>query len=515
MNNDSTLTISPSTQTSTASTAPTAPIAQVTLALAAPAPVGPASIPVPLAPTIADAVIEAAAVPAAPAAMAPAPAGAAPAAIAAAPAAPTPAGTDDQAFARLARLTPADYDRVRLKEARRLGIRPRTLDTEVGKFRADLEDDIQANSVKLKEFEPWPGPILDAPELFYQVCSRYELYTSMPAGGPNAITLWTGQAHVFQAFYIIPRLNLVSIKEGCGKSTTIDLLATMVPRPFTSSNIKPAVIYRITDRQAPTFVLDEADTYIHLNSDLRGLLNAGHKRGAFVARCQGKDVHGFRCFAPAAIASIGHLPATLRDRSILITMAEAQPGKVHARFDNENTDTEKELGRKLARWAKDNFDAVRACDPPMPPGAYNRIADNWRPLFAVAQVVGGDWPARALEAFNQLASTRRNLPAQNLQPLNLDPKQLLGDIRLIFTAAGVTRMFSNDLVTALLALPDRPYAQVKDLDGQTRLMDQPMLGRILRSFGIQSTNVRIANHQAKGYDLADFTDSFPQFLDGN
>jgi len=50
------------------------------------------------------------------------------------------------------------------------------------------------------------------------------------------------------------------------------------------------------------------------------------------------------------------------------------------------------LCRKLARWAQDNFAALQACDPPMPPGAYNRVADNWRPIFAIAQIAGGDWP---------------------------------------------------------------------------------------------------------------------------
>src|SRR5260221_12933840 len=40
----------------------------------------------------------------------------------------------------------------------------------------------------------------------------------------------------------------------------------------------------------------------------------------------------------------------------------------------------------------------------MPPGAYNRVADNWRPIFAIAQIVGGDWPQLALEAYHHLAA---------------------------------------------------------------------------------------------------------------
>ena len=32
-----------------------------------------------------------------------------------------------------------------------------------------------------------------------------------------------------------------------------------------------------------------------------------------------------------------------------------------------------------------------SCLDAMPPGAYNRTGDNWRPLFAIAQRAGGGW----------------------------------------------------------------------------------------------------------------------------
>ena len=57
----------------------------------------------------------------------------------------------------------------------------------------------------------------------------------------------------------------------------------------------------------------------------------------------------------------------------------------------------------------------------MPPGAYNRVADNWRPIFAIAQIAGGDWPQLALEAYHHLAhqrATENPLSGQN--PTNAD-----------------------------------------------------------------------------------------------
>jgi hypothetical protein len=38
----------------------------------------------------------------------------------------------------------------------------------------------------------------------------------------------------------------------------------------------------------------------------------------------------------------------------------------------------------------------------LPPSAFNRLADNWRPLFAIAETAGGDWPRRAADAFTKL-----------------------------------------------------------------------------------------------------------------
>src|SRR5260221_5400757 len=93
----------------------------------------------------------------------------------------------------------------------------------------------------------------------------------------------------------------------------------------------------------------------------------------------------------------------------------------------------------------------------MPPGAYNRLADNWRPLFAIAQAAGGDWPRRALEAFNHLTKPRFNASTvQRFNDSTTDTQLLLADIRQIFNQSGRTRLSSKEPVESLFALPDRP-----------------------------------------------------------
>ena len=415
--------------------------------------------------------------------------------------------TEEQTFLRLARLSPTEYDRARLKEARRLGVRGRVLDKEVARRRSQL-DDAQANVVILPELEPWPEPILNAPALFSQVSDCYSRRIVFPAGGADATTLWTGHAHVFWVFHITPRLNFLSPEPGCGKSTALEVIGTMVPRPLSADSFTPGVMIRVVDVRPPTLVLDELDAYLHANNELRGLLNAGHKRGGCAYRCEagGKKVRAFKAFAPAALAGLGALPATLRDRSILIHLVKAKEGEILEPFDPQHAALEQELGRKLARWAKDNLAAIQACKPALPSGIFNRVADNWRPLFAVAQVVGGDWPQRALDAFTSLNA---NPPVQDRGLV------VLGDIQRIFAQSAAPRLFSAELVDSLCALPDRQYSHPASLKPQGVKMTEATLARCLGRFGVRSRNLRIGDAQARGYEFADLAEPFARFLNGD
>ena len=213
-------------------------------------------------------------------------------------------------------------------------------------------------------------------------------------------------------------------------------------------------------------------------------------------------MRAFKAFAPAALAGIGNLPGTLHDRSIRIVLLPADPDQLGARFDSLHTEIETVLCRKLARWVRDNFAALQACDPLLPPTAFNRLADNWRPLLAIAQIVGGDWPRRALKAFEYLTG-KSDIPAQAMSAT------LLADIRLIFSKSARTRITSKELLDALCALPDRPWLSA------ARAARSPFnwLASQLRPLEIASHNVRLGAQRAKGYELSDFACSFARFLD--
>src|SRR5262249_5324135 len=128
------------------------------------------------------------------------------------------------------------------------------------------------------------------------------------------------------------------------------------------------------------------------NNELRGVLNAGHTRSqAYVIRTVGEDhePRAFCVWAPVAIALIGKLPSTLADRAIVIKMRRKLPSEQveHLRLDRlEEVNT---LRRRCLRWAQDMLATLQTTDPTMPEGLHDRAADNWRPLCAIAAVVGG------------------------------------------------------------------------------------------------------------------------------
>jgi len=285
----------------------------------------------------------------------------------------------------------------------------------------------------------------------------------------------------------------------------------------------------------------EVDAYLDQAEELRGLLNAGHKRGACAYRCDGEGnaVRAFKAFAPAVLAGIGALPGTLADRSISILLVEAEPGEIPTRFDVHRIEIETDLCRKLARWTEDNFAALQACDPVLPATAFNRLADNWRPLFAIAQTAGGDWPRLALDAFTRLstkaplAAPESNGDGNGAGPITNGVRTLgrksrsigtasltktkdevldltlLADIRQIFVQSGSTRMSSKELLAALCALRDGHWHSAFC----TPRSGFHWLARQLSGFGIASHTMRIGGQRSKGYELADFEGAFSRFLD--
>src|SRR5262249_45998418 len=154
----------------------------------------------------------------------------------------------------------------------------------------------------------------------------------------------------------------------------------------------------------PTILYDEIDTVFgpkaKENEEIRGLLNAGHRRGAVAGRCvvRGKTVmtEEISAYCAVALAGIGWLPDTILTRAIVIRMCPRAPKEKVTPFRRRVYASEGEVLRdRLAAWAAKVIDVMAAARPEMPPGIEDRNADVWEPLLAVADAAGGIWPQRA------------------------------------------------------------------------------------------------------------------------
>jgi putative DNA primase/helicase len=306
-------------------------------------------------------------------------------------------GTDEEALARLAKLKPLDYARTRTAEAKRLGVTATELDKLI-KGLVKGEKPLQGRRLNIPRPEPWPEPV-DGVELLCDLSDFYTRHVVLPSGGADTLAVWALHTHCLPCllqFDICPKVIFVSPEKQCGKTTAIDTLGLTVSAPLSTTNVTAAAVFRTIELAHPTLLIDEADSFMKNSDDMRNVVNAGHKRGAQVIRCVGDDseVRAFDVFGPMALCSIGKLGryGTIEDRSLIIKMQRATRVERPAPLDQEAKETGVELARKCARFAADRSAALAKARPNLPPKLFNRVADNWRPLFAIAQVAGGDWP---------------------------------------------------------------------------------------------------------------------------
>lgn len=115
---------------------------------------------------------------------------------------------------------------------------------------------------------------------------RYVVMTETQA---DAVALWTAHTHAVAASETTPYLAVTSAVKRSGKTRLREVLGLLVHEPLSASNISDAAIFRAIDKLSPTLLLDEADAVFKAREreELRGLLNAGYRRGALAYRMGG------------------------------------------------------------------------------------------------------------------------------------------------------------------------------------------------------------------------------------
>ncbi|MFI9747983.1 DUF3631 domain-containing protein [Streptomyces sp. NPDC052494] len=361
-----------------------------------------------------------------------------------------------------------------------------------------------------------PEPI-DGAALLNEVEAFHRRFNVFPREAAYvAVALWDAHAHLLDAFDSTPRLAFLSPEPGSGKSRALEVVETLVPRPMLAVNARAAALFRSVSDPAgrPTILFDEIDTVFGPkagdNEELRGFLNAGHRRSGVTYRCVGdggnQTVVEFPSYTSVAVAGLGYLPDTITTRSVIIRMRRRARNEHVEPFRARLHEAEgNKLRDRLAQWADQVREDVAGRWPQMPEGVTDRPADVWEPLIAVADAAGGQWPERARAACVELVNASR---ADDKGSLGI---RLLTDLR-DHVMAGIDRMPTVAVLDRLCALDEAPWA---DMSG--RPLDSRMLAKMLGEYmtgdntPIKARNIKTAGTVLKGYYALDLHDAWQRY----
>lgn len=406
---------------------------------------------------------------------------------------------DEQAIQRLCALTPMQFDRVRKAEARRMGVQVSTLDKMVTAARSEGG----GADGPFADVEPWHEPV-DGVALLDELVRVVHRFIVCDAATARGAALWITMTWLMDSVDVAPIAAITAPEKRCGKSQLLSLMGRLSSRPLAASNITPAAVFRAIEAWRPTLLIDEADAFMRENEELRGLLNCGHTRdSAYVVRTVG-DGHTpkqFFVWGAKAIAGIGHLADTLMDRSITLELRRKLSHEQLDKLRHAEPGMFDRLRAKLARWTCDNEQAVRVARPALPDALHDRAADNWEPLFQIAEVAGGAWPEVARRAALKLSGESEQLQSAGTE--------LLADIQEIFETRRVQRISSADLLTHLFNDEEKPWATWN----RGRPMTPRQLSKKLSEYGVSSANIKFGYGDVrKGYRADQFADTFSRYL---
>lgn len=420
--------------------------------------------------------------------------------------------TSDEGLAevilQLAGLPRLAYDQEREAAAARLGCRVGTLDREVARARGELPGAAaDAGTGRRLAFAPppaHPDPV-DGAELLAELVRTFRRYLALPEHADVACALWTIHTHALAASPITPRLAITSPEKRCGKTTLLELIGALAARPQMASNITAAAVFRTIELHRPTLLVDEADTYLGENEELRGILNSGHRRTGEVIRNVERDGEwepvAFSTWAPVAIAMIGKLPGTLEDRSVLVPMRRRAAGEPVERWRCDRLGQFAPLAGKIARWTADHASRLSDADPAVPSPLHDRAGDNWRPLLAIADAAGGEWPERARAAALALSAGADADAASRAT-------MLLEDIRDIFGHGKEPPewLATEDILHRLNAMEERPWPELS----RGKPLSAQGLRSMLDRFKVYSSHN--PKKTKRGYERQAFADAWSRYL---
>lgn len=347
--------------------------------------------------------------------------------------------------------------------------------------------------------------ILDA---VYAFLGRFVAYPDQASH--DAHVLWIGHTHAMDCWDSTARMAFLSPEPGSGKSRALEVTELLVPNPVEAINVTPAYLFRKVggNEGRPTLLYDEIDTVFGPrakdNEEIRGLLNAGHRKHAFAGRCvvRGKQVftEEIPAYCAVAMAGLGSLPDTILSRAIIVPMRRRGPSETIEPFRRRlEVNAGFALRDRLGRWAATTWPDGRLSSwPEMPSDIQDRDGDIWEALFSVADAAAGHWPARArAAAVTLVAAAKAKSPSLGVR--------LLADLRRLF--GDNDSLPTDTILSALHELDEAPWGELRGKPLSAR-----GLSRLLHPYGVQPKPIRRGELVAKGYKREDLSDPWARYL---
>lgn len=327
-----------------------------------------------------------------------------------------------------------------------------------------------------------------------------------------AHVLWIAHCWFMASWDSTPRIAFLSPEPGSGKSRALEVTEPLVPRPVHAVNCTPAYLFRKVSDPAgrPTVLYDEIDTIFgpkaKEHEEIRGVLNAGHRKGATAGRCvlRGKivETEELPAYCAVALAGLDDLPDTLMSRSVICRMRRRAPNEpIEPWRQRVNGDEAEKLYTQLVKWSN-NAEPLADGWPTLPDSVTDRDADVWESLIAVADLAGGHWPQLArVAAVTLVTASRSRKPSLGVL--------LLRDIRKVFSGSGLDKMTTADVLAALNRIEESPWGSIR----RGEALDARGLANRLSKYGIGSKALRIGDEVIKGYARTQFQDAWSRYLD--
>ncbi len=360
-----------------------------------------------------------------------------------------------------------------------------------------------------------PEPVPDLAQLLDSVVAVVRRFVVLGDEQLDALALWVLHTHAIAAADTTPYLAITSPEKRSGKSRLLEVLAQLVPRAMEAANVSDAALFRALggDNLPRTLLFDEIDAVFgkkqaQSKEELRGLINAGYRKGAVAWRCTGErmdEVRPFPVFGPKALAGIGDLPDTIADRCIPIRLRRRARGEAVERGRYKVIQAAAEpVVRAAERWARTTIETLGAANPDLPDQLTDRAQDGAEPLLAIADLAGEDWAKRARASLVALHTDRASEDEDSWGV------RLLGDIRAAFGTAD--RLSTTELLDGLKEDEEAPWGGWgKTGDG----LNSRGLAKLLHPFGVRSNTIRVEGAEkspAKGYKREQFEDAWSRYL---